>query len=52
MVAHAPAASPAKRHYTHREILEVLSGLMLAMLTSMISTSVVGTALPTIVGGN
>ncbi|MEV4806934.1 MDR family MFS transporter [Nonomuraea sp. NPDC049421] len=50
MVAHAPAASPAKRHYTHREILEVLSGLMLAMLTSMISTSVVGTALPTIVG--
>ncbi|WP_193318310.1 MDR family MFS transporter [Nonomuraea phyllanthi] len=39
-----------KRQYTHREILEVMSGLMLAMLTSMISTSVVGTALPTIVG--
>ncbi|MET7459044.1 MDR family MFS transporter [Nonomuraea sp. NPDC005501] len=38
------------RHYTHREILKVMSGLMLAMLTSMISTSVVGTALPTIVG--
>ncbi|GAA3719906.1 hypothetical protein GCM10022224_102300 [Nonomuraea antimicrobica] len=50
MVAQAPAASPAKRHYSHREILEVMSGLMLAMLTSMISTSVVGTALPTIVG--
>ncbi|MEW9555966.1 MDR family MFS transporter [Nonomuraea sp. NPDC050783] len=47
--AHA-AAPPAKRTYTHREILEVMSGLMLAMLTSMISTSVVGTALPTIVG--
>ncbi|GAA2292887.1 hypothetical protein GCM10010149_45790 [Nonomuraea roseoviolacea subsp. roseoviolacea] len=38
------------RQYTHREILKVMSGLMLAMLTSMISTSVVGTALPTIVG--
>nr|WP_055504349.1 MDR family MFS transporter [Nonomuraea pusilla] len=50
MVAQAHAAAPTKRHYTHREILEVMSGLMLAMLTSMISTSVVGTALPTIVG--
>ncbi|SDL30540.1 drug resistance transporter, EmrB/QacA subfamily [Nonomuraea maritima] len=50
MVPEAQAASPARRHYTHREILEVMSGLMLAMLTSMISTSVVGTALPTIVG--
>ncbi len=50
MVAQAQAAAPARRHYTHREILEVMSGLMLAMLTSMISTSVVGTALPTIVG--
>ncbi|MGW3346724.1 MDR family MFS transporter [Nonomuraea rubra] len=51
MVAQAQTASPTKqRTYTHREILEVMSGLMLAMLTSMISTSVVGTALPTIVG--
>ncbi|MBF8187321.1 MFS transporter [Nonomuraea sp. K274] len=50
MVAQAQTASPATRHYSHREILEVMSGLMLAMLTSMISTSVVGTALPTIVG--
>ncbi|MEV4111388.1 MDR family MFS transporter [Nonomuraea sp. NPDC049695] len=50
MVAQAEAAPPARRQYTHREILEVMSGLMLAMLTSMISTSVVGTALPTIVG--
>ncbi|WP_308250129.1 MDR family MFS transporter [Sphaerisporangium fuscum] len=40
----------ARRSYTHRQVLEVLSGLMLALLTSMISTSVVGTALPTIVG--
>ncbi|MEZ0071871.1 MDR family MFS transporter [Planotetraspora sp. GP83] len=40
----------APRTYTHREIMEILSGLLLALLTSMISTSVVGTALPTIVG--
>jgi EmrB/QacA subfamily drug resistance transporter len=50
LVAQAQTASPAKRTYSHREILEVMSGLMLAMLTSMISTSVVSTALPTIVG--
>ncbi|MEU9830673.1 MDR family MFS transporter [Streptosporangium sp. NPDC048047] len=37
-------------HFTHKQVLEILAGLMLAMLTSMISTSVVGTALPTIVG--
>ncbi|WP_084338000.1 MFS transporter [Actinomadura oligospora] len=42
------AAAPAR--YSHRQILEILSGLMIAMLTTMISTSVVGTALPTIVG--
>ncbi|WP_228645376.1 MDR family MFS transporter [Microtetraspora sp. AC03309] len=39
-----------RRTYTHREVMEILSGLLLALLTSMISTSVVGTALPTIVG--
>lgn len=38
------------KQFTHREILKVMSGLMLALLTSMLSTSVVGTALPTIVG--
>ncbi|WP_312881795.1 MDR family MFS transporter [Actinomadura alba] len=38
------------RSYSHREILKILSGLVLALLTSMISTSVVGTALPAIVG--
>ncbi|MEV5414457.1 MDR family MFS transporter [Thermopolyspora sp. NPDC052614] len=43
-------AAAERRVYTHREVLEILSGLLLAMLTSMLSTSVVGTALPTIVG--
>ncbi|GHH64351.1 MFS transporter [Streptosporangium violaceochromogenes] len=47
--AHAEHAEIAPR-LTHRQVLEILAGLMLAMLTSMISTSVVGTALPTIVG--
>ncbi|MCT9930674.1 MFS transporter [Planotetraspora sp. A-T 1434] len=44
------APEDVPRSYTHREIMEILSGLLLALLTSMISTSVVGTALPTIVG--
>lgn len=44
------SAAPERRVYTHREILEILSGLLVAMLTSMLSTSIVGTALPTIVG--
>ncbi|WP_067489027.1 MFS transporter [Actinomadura hibisca] len=46
----AATAGSAPVSYTHRQILEILSGLMMAMLTAMISTSVVGTALPTIVG--
>ncbi|WP_395110827.1 MDR family MFS transporter [Actinomadura sp. SCN-SB] len=36
--------------YSHRQIMEILAGLLLALLTSMISTSVISTALPTIVG--
>ncbi|GGP02731.1 MFS transporter [Nonomuraea glycinis] len=49
-MAQAQTATATARQYTHREILKVMAGLMLAMLTSMLSTSVVGTALPTIVG--
>lgn len=36
--------------FTHAQVLEIMAGLMLAMLTSMLSTSIVGTALPSIVG--
>ncbi|TMQ91172.1 MFS transporter [Actinomadura soli] len=51
VASHGPAASgQARPQYTHRQILEILSGLMLAMLTAMISNSVIATALPTIVG--
>lgn len=48
--AEHPPEAPRRPQYTRRQILEILAGLMMAMLTSMVSTSVVGTALPTIVG--
>jgi EmrB/QacA subfamily drug resistance transporter len=36
--------------YTHRQVLEILSGLIMAMVTSMLSNSVIATSLPTIIG--
>lgn len=36
--------------YTHRQVLKILSGMIMATITAMISTSVVTTALPTIIG--
>ncbi|WP_308201567.1 MDR family MFS transporter [Sphaerisporangium perillae] len=48
--ADAHGESGDRRTYTHQEILKVMSGLLIALMTSQISTSVVGTALPTIVG--
>src|SRR6478752_7883299 len=50
MLTEQQAQAEAAPRFTHKQVLEILAGLMLAMLTSMISTSVVGTALPTIVG--
>ncbi|WP_433240287.1 MDR family MFS transporter [Streptosporangium sp. CA-135522] len=50
MLTEQQVQAEAAPRLTHKQVLEVLAGLMLAMLTSMISTSVVGTALPTIVG--
>ncbi|WP_435531061.1 MDR family MFS transporter [Rhodococcus spelaei] len=35
---------------THREILEVLAGLLAALFTALISSTIVSTALPTIIG--
>jgi EmrB/QacA subfamily drug resistance transporter len=40
----------AVQRYTHRQIVEILWALVMALLTSMISTSVISTALPTIMG--
>ena len=36
------------REYSHREILQVMTGLLAALFTAMISTTIVSTALPTI----
>lgn len=48
MSAHTPSADPTPR-MSHRQVLQALSGLMLAMFCSMVSTTVVGTSLPIIV---
>ncbi|HZB31078.1 MAG TPA: MDR family MFS transporter [Streptosporangiaceae bacterium] len=45
-----PASAPRRDGYSHREVVQILSALMLALLTAMISTTVISTALPTIVG--
>ncbi|GGO72519.1 MDR family MFS transporter [Nocardioides deserti] len=47
----APPAPPAAQagEMTHREILEALSGLLLAMFVAMLSSTVVSNALPRIV---
>ncbi|WP_226995621.1 MDR family MFS transporter [Gordonia phthalatica] len=42
--------STAPREYTHSEILGVMTGLLAALFTAMISTTIVATALPTIMG--
>ncbi|MFE3291229.1 MDR family MFS transporter [Rhodococcus sp. NPDC059234] len=45
------AAPPgAEQLMTHREILEVLAGLLAALFTALISSTIVSTALPTIIG--
>ncbi len=44
----APAPAGAAKVYSHREILEVMTGLLAALFTAMISTTIVSTALPTI----
>src|SRR5688500_18809005 len=45
----APAAVDAVAPMSHREILEALSGLLLAMFVAMLSSTVVTNALPVIV---
>src|SRR6476619_6792908 len=48
----AAPASPVESSgvMTHREVLEALSGLLLAMFVAMLSSTVVSNALPRIVG--
>ena len=51
VVSHAPTPAPAEQsgEMSHREILEALSGLLLAMFVAMLSSTVVSNALPRIV---
>lgn len=49
MSAHNPSTASTATRMTHRQVLQALSGLMLAMFCSMVSTTVVGTSLPIIV---
>jgi EmrB/QacA subfamily drug resistance transporter len=44
-----PASAEAAGQMTHREVLEALSGLLLAMFVAMLSSTVVSNALPRIV---
>ncbi|WP_231602071.1 MDR family MFS transporter [Salinibacterium sp. NG253] len=47
--APSPDQPGAPVTYTHREILQVMTGLLAALFTAMISTTIVSTALPTII---
>jgi EmrB/QacA subfamily drug resistance transporter len=42
--------TPAAPELTHREILEILIGLLAALFTAMLSSTIVSNALPTIIG--
>ncbi len=44
------AKPPETEGYTHRQILTVMSGLMLGLFLAALDQTIVSTALPTIVG--
>lgn len=46
----AAAEAPASNQMSHREVLEALSGLLLAMFVAILSSTIVSTALPQIIG--
>ena len=45
-----PARARRPRRDVHRQILEAMTGLMAALFTAMLSSTIVATALPTIIG--
>jgi EmrB/QacA subfamily drug resistance transporter len=49
-VAEIPVAPPETKVYSHRQIMVIMSGLMLGMLLAALDQTIVATALPTIVG--
>ena len=48
--ATSPASVPATEDMSHRQILEALSGLLLVLFVALLSSTVVSTALPKIIG--
>ncbi|MFF1817294.1 MFS transporter [Kribbella sp. NPDC058245] len=48
-VVPAPSAPGADPELTHREILEILAGLLAALFTAVLSSTIVSNALPTII---
>lgn len=50
MTTPAPASPTTAQAFTHRQILVIMSGLMLGMFLAALDQTIVGTALPTIVG--
>ena len=46
----SPASVPAAEDMSHRQILEALSGLLLVLFVALLSSTVVSTALPKIIG--
>lgn len=44
----SPAPTPGTAPMSHREVLEAMTGLMAALFTAMLSSTIVSTALPTI----
>jgi EmrB/QacA subfamily drug resistance transporter len=49
-VAEIPVTPPETKVYSHRQIMVIMSGLMLGMLLAALDQTIVATALPTIVG--
>src|SRR5256885_9484570 len=45
-----PGVNPPEQAISHRQVLVVFSGLVLAMLLGALDSTIVATALPTIVG--
>ena len=49
-MADIPATALETKVYSHRQIMVIMSGLMLGMLLAALDQTIVATALPTIVG--
>ena len=45
-----PRGAPPHTEMSHRQILEAMTGLMAALFTALLSSTIVATALPTIIG--